>query len=174
MYLSCAALTQTFEYTIKSGSEFSILTNRRIKVILRILEEHPETLYYCVVEPARDAEPNHEDPFGFRYPYTTISCQLCLTLMALQSPPRSQIWCNQAIDRLHRWEIDSEEVIRSIPESDRKKSPPDLTTNLSSRPKRYHFRPWSTVHKPSLGTRLWAANRATVINSVPSLNRWSD
>ncbi|KAF7594887.1 hypothetical protein BBP40_007921 [Aspergillus hancockii] len=125
LYLSCAALTQTFDYMMKGGCKYSTLTNGRLKVILRILEEDPETLYYCVVEPGRDAEPNYDDPFGFRYPYTAISYQLCLTLMALQSPPRSQLWRNQAMDRLHKWEVDFEEVIRSIPESDRKKSPPD-------------------------------------------------
>lgn len=63
--LSCAAATRTFKYMITSGLEYSVLTNGRIKVILRVLEADPATLYYSILEPSADTEPREEDGLGF-------------------------------------------------------------------------------------------------------------
>lgn len=123
--LSCAAVTQPFKYMITKGLPYSVLTNGHIKVILHVTEEDPTTLYYCVLEPSKDVEAKSDDGYGFRYPYTAIGSHLVLTIMALQTSQRSQLWRNEAMRRLHRWEVDFEEAVRSIPESERRKSPPD-------------------------------------------------
>ncbi|PYH87604.1 hypothetical protein BO71DRAFT_454579 [Aspergillus ellipticus CBS 707.79] len=123
-FISAAAATQTYEYMMKAGHEWDMLTNGHMKVILRIPEEDPKTLEYDLLEPGRDAEPNSHDDYGFRFPYTAVSYQLGLTLIALQSPQRSQTWRDQVIDKLSRWEVDFELALRSIPESERKASPP--------------------------------------------------
>lgn len=46
-FLCCVAITQTFEYMIRRDLEYMCLTNDRVKVVLRIHEEDPTTLYYC-------------------------------------------------------------------------------------------------------------------------------
>ncbi|PWY74456.1 hypothetical protein BO70DRAFT_319706, partial [Aspergillus heteromorphus CBS 117.55] len=123
-FLSAAAATQTYEYMMKAGLEWGMLTNGRMKVILRIPEDDPKTLEYDLLEPGRDAEPNPLDDRGFRFPYTAVSYQLGLTLIALRSPQRSQTWRNQVMNKLSKWEVDFELALRSIPESERKISPP--------------------------------------------------
>jgi hypothetical protein len=123
--LSCAAVTQPFEYMITKGLPYSVLTHGHIKVVLHVTEEDPTTLYYCLLEPSKDVEAKSDDGYGFRYPYTAIGSQLVLTIMALQKSQRSQLWRNEAMRRLNRWEVDFEEAVRSIPESERRMSPPD-------------------------------------------------
>ncbi|PWY87282.1 hypothetical protein BO94DRAFT_546496 [Aspergillus sclerotioniger CBS 115572] len=123
-YLSCAALTQHFQDMIKAGCEWGCVSNGHMKVILRIPEDRPETLQYSLLEPSRDAEPNPDDGLGFRYPYTAVGCMLGLTIIASRSMQRGQAWRNAATKTLSRWEVDFEHVLRSIPESERKASPP--------------------------------------------------
>ncbi|KAE8352571.1 hypothetical protein BDV28DRAFT_134969 [Aspergillus coremiiformis] len=123
-YLSCAAVTQTYEYMMKAGLEWGSVVNGHMKVILRIPEDEPKTLEYDILDPSKDAEPNPVDGLGFRFPYTAIGYQLGLTIAALRSPQRSQAWRNEVIRGLSKWEIDFELALKSIPESERKASPP--------------------------------------------------
>ncbi|KAL1960140.1 hypothetical protein VTO42DRAFT_8683 [Malbranchea cinnamomea] len=101
--LSCAAVTQAYEYMMKAGLEFGTLTNGSSKVMLWIPEDDPATLHYCLLEPRRDAEP---DENGFRYAYTALGCHVGLTLLALQQPQRGQKWRNTNIQKLNRWKVD--------------------------------------------------------------------
>ncbi|KAL1957288.1 hypothetical protein VTO42DRAFT_6194 [Malbranchea cinnamomea] len=119
--LSCAAVTQAYEYMMKAGLEFGTLTNGSSKVMLRIPEDDPATLQYCHLEPRRDAEP---DENGFRYPYTALGCHVGLTLLALQQPQRPQQWRNTNIQKLNRWEVDFDALVRKIPDEERTESPP--------------------------------------------------
>ncbi|OJJ95258.1 hypothetical protein ASPACDRAFT_1883600 [Aspergillus aculeatus ATCC 16872] len=123
-FLSCAAVTQTYEYMMKAGLEYGLLTNGHMKVILRIPEDNPDVLEYDLLEPSRDAEAKSTDGCNFRFPYTAIGYQLSLTLMAIRSPQRSQAWRNKTIAASSRWEIDFERALRLIPDSERKTSPP--------------------------------------------------
>ncbi|PYI33225.1 hypothetical protein BP00DRAFT_434623 [Aspergillus indologenus CBS 114.80] len=123
-FLSCAAVTQIYEYMMKAGLEYGLLTNGHMKVILRISEVNPDVLEYDLLEPSQDAEAKSTDGRGFRFPYTAIGYQLSLTLMAIRSAQRSQEWRNNAIAASSRWEIDLERALRSIPDSERRASPP--------------------------------------------------
>ncbi|PYI02208.1 hypothetical protein BO78DRAFT_464138 [Aspergillus sclerotiicarbonarius CBS 121057] len=155
-YLSCAVLTQQFQDMIKAGCEWGCVSNGHMKVIFRIPEDRPEALQYSLLEPSQDAEPNQDDDLGFRYPYTAVGCMLGLTIMASRSMQRSQAWRNAAMETLSRWEVDFEHALRSIPESERKTSPPGSTY----RGPRYPINPRS----PYL-TR----QRRLVLDSAPSL-----
>ncbi|KAL1953417.1 hypothetical protein VTO42DRAFT_2824 [Malbranchea cinnamomea] len=119
--LACAAVTQVYEYMMKAGLEYGVLTNGICKVMLWIPENDPATLRYCLLEPKRDAEP---DEHGFRYPYTAVGCHVGLTLMALRRPRRSQEWRNKNIQKMRRWNVDFDMLIQQIPDEERKKRPP--------------------------------------------------
>ncbi|KAM5438211.1 hypothetical protein McanMca71_000371 [Microsporum canis] len=120
--LTCAALTQTFDYMIRQGLEYSCLTNGRIKVMLRVPIDNPETLQYSILEPSKDAEPE-DDQNGFRFPYTAVGCYLGLTLLALESPERNQAWRNSAQSKLNKWEVNFEKILQDIPMTERKIRP---------------------------------------------------
>ncbi|KAF3490489.1 uncharacterized protein GIQ15_00006 [Arthroderma uncinatum] len=120
--LTCAALTQTFDYMIRQGLEYSCLTNGRIKVMLRVPIDNPETLQYSILEPSKDAEPV-DDQNGFRFPYTAVGCYLGLTLLALGSPRRNQAWRNSAQSKLNKWEVNFDKILQDIPVTERKIRP---------------------------------------------------
>ncbi|PYI30276.1 hypothetical protein BP00DRAFT_437024 [Aspergillus indologenus CBS 114.80] len=125
--LSCAALTQIFDYMIRGSLPLGILSNGGTEVMLWIDEEDPTTLHYYVADPNKDVTPELDHGLGFRYPYTAIGNRLALTLLAHSLPQRPQVWRNNAIKQLSKWEVDFEEVLRLIPESERKQTPPGST-----------------------------------------------
>ncbi|EZF28739.1 hypothetical protein H101_07582, partial [Trichophyton interdigitale H6] len=129
--LTCSALTQTFDYMIRQGLEYSCLTNGRIKVMLRVPIDNPEILQYSILEPSRDAEPV-DDQDGFRFPYTAVSCYLGLMLLALASPRRAQAWRNSAQSKLNKWEVNFEKILQDIPVTERK-----IRHSPAYRPPRY-------------------------------------
>jgi hypothetical protein len=122
--LSCAAVAQPYEYMILSGTPLSILDNGRSQVMLWVREDDPTTLHYCLLNPSLDAAPETDDDLGFRYPFTAVGNRLALTLLALRFPQRSQIWRNNAMNNLHRCDADFEDILRLIPELERKQTPP--------------------------------------------------
>ncbi|KAK2787209.1 hypothetical protein FQN52_007298 [Onygenales sp. PD_12] len=154
--LSCAAVTQVFDYMIKGGLEYGILTNGGAKVMLRIPEENPFILEYCLLEPRKDVEDNIQNeasdpdqPLGFRYLDTAVGSHVALTLMALQSHPRSQQWRSAATNELHRWEVDFDALVRTIPDEEREMTPPAS----EYRPPHYPLNPNSSYIRRTRRTR---------------------
>jgi Phosphotransferase enzyme family len=120
--LVAAAVTQTFEYMIENGLEFSCISTGPAEVYLRVIEDDPTTVYYYLAEPKMDVGEDSE--LGFRYPFTAIARMLGFGLMALHSRVRNQAWRDMASQSLYRWNEDFEDVIHSIPNDERLATPP--------------------------------------------------
>ena len=120
--LVASAVTQTYEYMIDNGLEFSSITTGVAEVFLRVDDEDPETVYYYLAEPRLDV--GREDEFGFRYPFTAIGRLLAFTLMAMHSEQRSQAWRTGAAKSLHMWNENFEDVLHQISPEERRATPP--------------------------------------------------
>jgi hypothetical protein len=120
--LIAAAVTQTFEYMIENGLEFSCIGTGPAEVYLRVMEDDPTTVYYYLTEPKMDV--GDGDELGFRYPFTAIGRMLGFGLMALQSRVRDQAWRDRASQLLYRWNEDFEDIIHEIPPDERRATPP--------------------------------------------------
>lgn len=72
--LVAAAVTQTFEYMIENGLEFSCIGTGPAEVYLRVMEDDPTTAYYYLAEPKMDV--GEADELGFHYPFTAIARML--------------------------------------------------------------------------------------------------
>jgi hypothetical protein len=120
--LVAAAVTQTFEYMIDNGLEFSSVATGPAEVYLQVQEEDPETVYYYLAEPNMDV--GEVDELGFRYPFTAIGRMLGFALMALHSRVRNQAWRDAASQRLRRWQEDFDDVLHEIPAEERRATPP--------------------------------------------------
>ena len=120
--LVASAVTQTFEYMIDNGLEYSSIATGVAEVYLRIDEDDPETVCYYLAEPRLDV--GDADEFGFRYPFTAIGRLLAFTLMAMHSPQRSQAWRSEATQSLHVWNEDFEDVLHKISPEERRATPP--------------------------------------------------
>lgn len=120
--LVAAAVTQTFEYMIENGLEFSCIGTGPAEVYLRVMEDDPTTVYYHLAEPKMDVGETGE--LGFRYPFTAVARMLGFGLMALPSRVRDQAWRNRASQLLYHWSGDFEDIIYQIPADERRATPP--------------------------------------------------
>jgi hypothetical protein len=120
--LVAAAVTQTFEYMIENGLEFSCIGTGLAEVYLRVMDDDPTTVYYYLAEPKMDV--GDADELGFRYPFTAIARMLGFGLMALHSRVRDQAWRNRASQLLYQWNEDFEDIIHNIPTDERRATPP--------------------------------------------------
>jgi hypothetical protein len=120
--LTGAAITQTFEYMIENGLEYSYMTNGEAFIFLRVRENDPTTVYYYLAEPNREADEQYST--GFRYPFTAVGRVLGFCLMAVDSAARNQSWRDRATEQLHKWNEEFEDVVHDIPSSERHQTPP--------------------------------------------------
>ncbi|ORY62604.1 uncharacterized protein BCR38DRAFT_459064 [Pseudomassariella vexata] len=132
--LAAAALSQTYDYMIKGGLEYGVLTTGEAIVFLKMDWDTPETLFYHLAEPvpevpARRSHPAEPGPeFAARLTdgrfYTAVCQYLAFSLMAIGPPgkalqARLQEGRRRAILGLIRWVQDFETTLRSIPPNER-------------------------------------------------------
>jgi hypothetical protein len=87
-WLTTAALTQTYEYMLENGLEYSKLVTEEANVFLQLKEDKPHTLYYYLTEPNIKAEAHSK--VDILLCYTTVSQNSTFCLIALNLKPRSQ------------------------------------------------------------------------------------
>ena len=119
--LVAAVATQTFHYMIQNGLEYSYITTGEAFIFLHIEANDPTTLLYHVTVPSDEVQDNE---VGFLYPRTAVSQVVSLCLMAFRSERRSHRWQRDAKNRLGKYSIDYEDVLRHMPETERKLTPP--------------------------------------------------
>ncbi|MCJ1282377.1 hypothetical protein MMC26_001700 [Xylographa opegraphella] len=119
--LVAAVATQAFHYMIQTGLEYSYLTTGKAFVFLHIKIDDPTTLYYHVAVPDDEVDDNEA---GFLYARTAISQVIVLCVMACRSVRRSHKWRKEAKKKLEKYDVDYENILRQIPESERKLTPP--------------------------------------------------
>lgn len=120
--LVASAVTQTFEYMIDNGLEFSSIATGRAEVFLRVREDDPQIVYYYLAEPVLDVI--DDGVTGFRYPFTAIGRTVGFSLMALQSNIRDQAWRDAASRQLPVWNEDFNNILQNISPIERRATPP--------------------------------------------------
>ncbi|RMD44474.1 hypothetical protein DV735_g754, partial [Chaetothyriales sp. CBS 134920] len=126
--LVASVVTQTYEYMIDNGLEYSSIVTGEAEVFLWVSADQPDTVHYYLTEPRLDAVGSGE--YQFRIPFTAISRLLGFTLMALQSRPRDQVWCDNAAAAAGRWTVDVDDILAQMSDGELQESPPD--SNYSS------------------------------------------
>ena len=121
--LVAAVATQTFHYMIQNGLEYSYISTGEALVFLRIKKKDPTTLYFHVSEPGREI---FDDERHLLHHHTAVSQVVSLTLMAAQSKQRGHKWQSAAKKSLKKWEIDYENCLNQIPETERKRVPDSI------------------------------------------------
>lgn len=122
--LTVAALTQTYEYMIENGLEYSKLSTGETDVFLQIREDEPRTLYYHLAEPKIEAEVEVQDEADILLCRTAVSQTLTFCLMALNSKPHNYKWRNHALETTYRTVIDHENILRQMPAKEKALTPP--------------------------------------------------
>ena len=117
--ITAAVLTQTYQYMLDTGCEYSCLVTGEAIVFLWVPDHPPGELFYHL------AEPGHEVGEGqdFQHNRTTIAQILSFLFMALQKPTRDRDWRNKAKAAAKKWEINVLEILAAIPETLRQSHP---------------------------------------------------
>ncbi|KAF7549501.1 hypothetical protein G7046_g8336 [Stylonectria norvegica] len=106
-------------------------------VFVRIPDD-PSCVYYAVCVPSLDVQDDDET----RLHRTAVAQAFAFVLQAIRSPPPCQAW-HDAAERLDTWAMEYEDVLRSIPETDRK---PRLETT-------YKAQQWQGFARSPIRTR---------------------
>ena len=116
--LLAAVITQCFSYMIERGMLFGYVFTGEVFVFLRIFDD-PTTVYYYVCIPDTDVCEDSEDKLC----WTAVAQIFIFVLLALGTEPPLQSWYRQA-STLDVWEVEYMDILRMIPESDRKSRDP--------------------------------------------------
>ncbi|KAL2823332.1 hypothetical protein BDW59DRAFT_173501 [Aspergillus cavernicola] len=99
--LACSAIVQEYHVIIQEGLEYSYVTNGIARVLLRVPEDDPNTLYYFFCDPNSEVDPAVNNISQLSR--TSVARTLCLCLLAFRSPQRSQDWRDSTRDVLELW-----------------------------------------------------------------------
>lgn len=153
--LVCSAIVQEYHVMIQEGLEYSYLTNGIARVLLRVPQDEPTTLYYFFCDP--HSEVNIAADTFSQLSRTSVARVLCLCLMAFRSPARGQEWRNRLRPDLHTWETNFEHTrsqipreLQQIPHSD--STNPEFPSPESGSP--YELPSSSPLQSPSEGRRV--------------------
>ncbi|OAA38314.1 Protein kinase-like domain protein [Metarhizium rileyi] len=116
--LTASAMTQTYNYMIEGGLEYSLLTTGEAMVFLKIDWTNPETLYYHLAVPSVEVAAQTNDA---NY-CTAVAQYLAFTLLAIDGlgmRSHTQDERDRATKELNKWEVSFDLIYRSIPEEDR-------------------------------------------------------
>ncbi|KIH87059.1 metalloprotease m41 [Sporothrix brasiliensis 5110] len=103
--LVAKVLCQAYHYMVTSGLEFGYVASGEGLVLLRVPETDANTLHYVWFVFPSASVPGAEDNTAVpREPQdTAVSYLASLSMLALDSTPRSSEWISDAISRLQRW-----------------------------------------------------------------------
>ncbi|KAL8917477.1 MAG: hypothetical protein Q9208_007922 [Pyrenodesmia sp. 3 TL-2023] len=118
--ITAAVLTQTYQYMIQTGCEYSCVSTGEAIVFLWVPADSPSELHYHLAEPGLEVG----EGMDLQHNRTTIAQTLSFFFMALQSKTRDRDWRNKAkMAAGQEWEIDIFKILSAIPESLRKSHP---------------------------------------------------
>ncbi|GAB0138454.1 hypothetical protein EsDP_00006689 [Epichloe bromicola] len=114
--LVAAVVTQIFSYMIDIGVRYGYICTGEAFVFLCIPEDDPTIVQYFLSIPNQDVQPDDE----LRLHRTAIGQVLAFTLQALAAEAPPQEWHDMARDKLTTWEVEYLDVLKEIPETERK------------------------------------------------------
>ena len=126
--LVCSAIVQEYHVMIQEGLEYSYLTNGLARVLLRVPQDEPTTLYYFFCDPHSEVDPTGD--IISQLSKTSVARVLCLCLMAFSAPVRGQEWRNRWRPDLLTWETSFEHMRSQIPRKELQQIPHSDSTNL--------------------------------------------
>ncbi|KXJ84591.1 hypothetical protein Micbo1qcDRAFT_210574, partial [Microdochium bolleyi] len=117
-----AAISQTYHYMITGGLTYSYVTTGEAIVFLKIDWKTPEQLLFHLAEPRAEVLAQTENAMHC----TAVSQVLAFTLLAIEEQHLNpgQDERSRVMEGLDRWCMDHDAVLKDVPESVRKQTPP--------------------------------------------------
>ncbi|KAF5247831.1 hypothetical protein FAUST_615 [Fusarium austroamericanum] len=99
---------------LRKGIQFGYIDTGETYIFLHIPDD-PSCVYYSVCVPSLDVQDDDET----RLHRTAVAQAFAFVLQAIRPPPPCQAW-HDAAEHLDTWAVEYEDVLRSIPATDRK------------------------------------------------------
>ncbi|KAJ2894395.1 hypothetical protein MKZ38_007561 [Zalerion maritima] len=116
--LTAAVITQLFSYMIGKGIQYGYVCTGETFVFLHIPED-PATVYFSICVPNLDVMKDDET----RLHRTATAQVFAFILQALRSRPPPESWHDEA-EKLGEWDVEYDDILKSIPVTDRKRKTP--------------------------------------------------
>jgi hypothetical protein len=137
--LATAIVTQLFSYMVGKGIQYGYVCTGEAFVFLHIPDDDPANVYFSVCVPSLDVIEDDET----RLHRTAAAQVFAFILQALRARPLSQLWHDKA-DRLETWAVEYDDILKRIPETDRKRKKPRATPYKAQRWKGFKRSPIRT------------------------------
>ncbi|KAL2884857.1 hypothetical protein HOO65_090152 [Ceratocystis lukuohia] len=160
-YFGVAAVVQTYEYMIRCGLEYGLLTTCEAYIFLKIDWTNPEVVYYHVADPETEVRENSDGTF-----WSAVAQVLAFSLIALEAPIHDFDTRNKVIEELPTWQ--------SNPEATESSSSGDERSDERNAPHDSDFRP-SSQKLNSRAPYITRSNTRsdTTTSTIPSKRRRS-
>lgn len=112
--LTAAVVTQLFSYMVGKGIRHGYVSTGQAYIFTHIMDD-PTCVYYHVSIPGEDVVDDDEN----RLHRTAVAQVYAFIIQAIQAPPLSQQW-QDGTSLLDKWAVEYDDVLRSIPETDRR------------------------------------------------------
>ncbi|KAL4860874.1 hypothetical protein BDV12DRAFT_86521 [Aspergillus spectabilis] len=172
--LACSAIVQEYHVMIQERLEYSYVTNGIARVLLRVPQDNPSTLYYFLCDP--NSELNPEVDYTSQLLRTSVARTLCLCLLAFRSPLRSQEWLESARRGLKVWATSFDHTYSQIPEAERQQTIPhsdSITPEFPSPEPGSAYEPSSSPPDPPTADGRRVATRSQASCAPPGAQRCS-
>ncbi|KAF3768287.1 hypothetical protein M406DRAFT_272859, partial [Cryphonectria parasitica EP155] len=116
--LAAAVVTQLFSYMIGKGIQYGYVCTGQAFIFLHIPDD-PATVYFSVCVPNLDVMDDDET----RLHRTAVAQVFAFILQAVRASPPPESWHDEAA-RLGTWAVEYDDILRNIPETERKPKEP--------------------------------------------------
>ncbi|KAH8907562.1 hypothetical protein BR93DRAFT_878021 [Coniochaeta sp. PMI_546] len=116
--LAAAVVTQLFSYMVGKGIQYGYICTGEAFVFLHVPDD-PANVYFSICVPSLDVLEDDET----RLHRTAAAQVFAFILQAIRKRPPPQSWHDEA-ERLDTWVIEYDDVLRSIPVTERKRGQP--------------------------------------------------
>lgn len=147
--LMAAVVTQCFSYMIHHGLRDGYIFTGEVMVFLHIPDD-PTTVYYHICIPSLDVSQDEGEDDDDRLNQTAAAQIFAFVLHALATDPPPQAWHDATAD-LDIWEVEYVDILKMIPETDRKPGQP---------PSAYKPGRWKKFVRSPIRTRARCAQAA--------------
>ncbi|KAL7789024.1 hypothetical protein V8C37DRAFT_386986 [Trichoderma ceciliae] len=167
--LAAAVVTQLFSYMIGKGLQYGYVCTGQAFVFLHIADD-PSTVYYSVCVPRVDVMDDDET----RLHRTAAAQVFAFILQALRVEPPPEAWHDKA-EQLGLWEVEYDDILARIPESERKRKEPTTSPYRAQRWKGFKRSPLRTrshCREPDTGTGRPADEDEDPPSPTPNASRY--
>ncbi|MDI1492115.1 MAG: hypothetical protein OHK93_003327 [Ramalina farinacea] len=120
----CAAITQAYDYMLRSPIMYACVITGETIVFLRIDGKDTNILHHYLIEPLQAVKAAAEIQKPFPFHNTALAHMVAFTVLAFDAPELDHNWQTKAISKSAKWKVDPDVLLSQLHEEQTKETPP--------------------------------------------------